>query len=419
MIDRYTPPPYKIVKEVSLPPIEKTHLKSGSPLFFIANTQLKVFRLELVFRAGSLAGEHKTDSYFTSLLLNSGTSKLTSTQVTESFEHLGAQLSCSQGFEYFTIRLLGLSSFFEKSLDLLKTVLLEAAFPENELEIAKNKQIQAYQIGLEKADVVCNQNFRKSMFGQNNPYSVHIVDNDIKNVSQKQLIVFYEKYIQHAGFASYLVGNISTTQKLYFEKEFNFEAIFSKEKSLIQAPVLPIFEERVLKEKAVQCSIKLGNRSIGRNDNDYAKFLVSNVLFGGFFGSRLMKNIREEKGLTYGISSSASPIGPNWVWSINSAVKKENIDIVLEEIQKELNLLQSTPPDDSELETVKNYISGSILSGLNTVFDIMDKHRIIEQESLFATYYEELLPAVHAVKKEEVSEMAATYMSNLSKTIVG
>jgi zinc protease len=419
MIDRNIPPAYITIKKVGLAPIQKSTLKSGLPLYYLNNSQLKVFRLELVFKAGSVFGKNTTDAYFTSILLNSGTDTLSSTAIIEKFESLGASFECSQGFENFTIRLMGLSEFFTASVDLLKEVMYAAIFPETELELAKNRQIQSYRIGLEKSDVVCNQVFRKNMFGTETAYG-HTIDEDkIKNVNQIQLQDFYKNNIQRAGFASYLTGNVNEKQRTYFAQVFDnsFEMLHTER--LTPSEVLPLFNEKIEKEKAVQCSIKMGKRTIGRKDPEYAKFLVSNVLFGGFFGSRLMKNIREEKGLTYGISSSAAPVGPNWVWSINSAVKKENIGIVTEEIEKELEKLKSQEPNEGELQTVKNYISGSVLSGMNTVFDIMDKHRLIEQEELSATYYEDLLPAVHAVKPQEVTEMARKYMNNLSSLIVG
>jgi zinc protease len=419
MIDRNTPPAYVTIKKVGLAPIQYSILKSGLPLYFLANSQLKVFRLELVFKAGSIFGQNTTDAFFTSILLNSGTDKLTSTTIIQKFESLGATFESSQGFENFTVRLMGLSEYFNPSVDLLKEVMFNAVFPENELELAKNRQIQSYRIGLEKSDVVCNQLFRKNMFGANTAYGNTIDEQIIGEVNRGQLQAFYDSNIQSAGFTSYLAGNISEKQCTYFTQVFeNANPLLNTEK-LIVSDILPLFNEKLEKEKAVQCSIKMGNRSIRRKDADYPKFLVSNVLFGGFFGSRLMKNIREEKGLTYGISSSASPVGPNWVWSINSAVKKENIGIVTTEIEKELEIIKSQKPNDGELQTVKNYISGSVLSGMNTVFDIIDKHRLILQEELPVTYYEDLLPAVHAVKPSDVVEMAQKYMSNLSSLIVG
>ena len=419
MIDRNTPPPYITIDKVGLVPIQKAELNNGSPLYYITNSQLRVFRLELVFRAGSVFGNLPTDAYFTSTLLNSGTDTLDSAAITSKFESLGASFECTQGFEYFTVRLLGLSSYFEESVAFFKEVLFNAIFPEKELEIAINRQIQSYRIGLEKSDVVCNQQFKKRMFGEQSPYGL-IVDEDLlHSVKQSQLRDFYLQKVQNGSYAVYLAGNVSSEQIVFVKSVFDANATFKETASLPNATLSASFSEKIEKEKAVQCSIKLGKPIIGRTHPDYAKFMLSNVLFGGYFGSRLMKNIREEKGLTYGISSSASPVGPHWIWSINSAVKKENIDIVLTEIEKELEILKTEVPSDEELQTVKNYISGSVLSGMNTVFDIIDKHRLIHQEGLSSTYYEDLLPAIHAVNADEVGQIAETYMTGLSRFIVG
>ncbi len=419
MIDRNTPPPYITINKVDLVSIQKDALSNGSSLYHIANSQLRVFRLELVFRAGSVFGNKPSDAYFTSILLNSGTDKLSAAAITSKIESLGASFECTQGFEYFTVRLLGLSAYFNQSVDFFKEVLFNAVFPESELEIAINRQIQSYKIGLEKSDVVCNQQFKKHMFGENSPYGQIMDESAINNVKKSQLQEFYENKIVKTRFNMYLAGNVNSDQIAYLKKVFVSDMNAYESKELEKTVHLPIFSEKIVKEKAIQCSIKLGNRTISRIDADYPKFMLTNVLFGGYFGSRLMKNIREEKGLTYGISSSASPVGPNWLWTISSAVKKENIDIVISEIEKELDILKKEAPNKDELQTVKNYISGSVLGGMNTVFDIIDKHRLIHQEKLPQDYYERLLPAIHAVNAEEIALMANTYMKDLSCLIVG
>ncbi len=419
MIDRTTPPPYITINKVGLVPIQKTELSNGSALNYITNTQLRVFRLELVFRAGSVFGTNPTDAYFTSVLLNSGTDSLKAAAITSKFEALGASFECSQGFEYLTVRLLGLSAYFEESVSFFKEVLFNAIFPKEELEIAINRQIQSYRIGLEKSDVVCNQQFKKQMFGEDSPYGKIVDETILNSVTQSQLLDFYSNKIRNANYTVYLAGNVNAKQITFLKTVFDANAVFTETAVLEKGTVSAGFSEKIEKEKAVQCSIKLGKPCIGRTHPDYPKFMLSNVLFGGYFGSRLMKNIREEKGLTYGISSSASPIGPHWIWSINSAVKKENIDIVLEEIEKELLILKTVSPSEDELQTVKNYISGSVMGGMNTVFDIIDKHRLIHQEGLSSTYYEDLLPTIHAVKPEEIAQMANLYMTDLSRLIVG
>jgi predicted Zn-dependent peptidase len=132
-----------------------------------------------------------------------------------------------------------------------------------------------------------------------------------------------------------------------------------------------------------------------------------------------MKNIREEKGLTYGISSSIVPLVDEGYWSIGADVKKENVPLALEEIQKEIDVLKNQQVTEGELSLVKNYMKGSVLSSTNTVFDIMDKHKAILHENLPEDFYNVMLQRIDAVSAQEVQEMTNKYMQDLSTVVVG
>ena len=132
-----------------------------------------------------------------------------------------------------------------------------------------------------------------------------------------------------------------------------------------------------------------------------------------------MKNIREEKGLTYGISSSMVPLADEGYWSIGADVKKENVQLAISEIRKEIDFLKETPITEDELSLVKNYMKGSVLNSTNTVFDMMDKHKAIIHENLPDNFYNSMLSKIDGVGVNEVQEMANKYMVDLSTVIVG
>jgi zinc protease len=361
MLDRTQAPAFVSINSFELPEIQRLNDNSDLPVYYLENKNLSVFRLELVFRAGSWFGKNSTDAFFTSQCLSMGTKNKSTQEINQIFEGMGVQFECTQGFEYFTVRILGLNTYFETSVDLLFEILQGAIFSENDLEISKDSQIQAYKIGLEKPEVLVNHMFRERLFGENR-YGKVISDEDIKLVKRDSLVEFYNNLIAQSFFKSYLSGNVSSTQiAFYLSKIKDLNVKNQNSLQLHMAKPKQVFFEKSEKENSLQAAIKMGNLSIGRNHADYIAFLVYNTILGGYFGSRLMKNIREEKGLTYGISSSSSPFGPNWVWSINSSVKKENVEIVLSEIAKEMQILKTSLVSDSEITTVKNYIAGSIL----------------------------------------------------------
>lgn len=183
-------------------------------------------------------------------------------------------------------------------------------------------------------------------------------------------------------------------------------------------PSTPV-QKHIPLEESIQSSIIIGKRLFNRKHPDFIPFLVANTLFGGYFGSRLMKNIREEKGLTYGISSSLSPNGPDGVWSIRAEVNKEKMQKAIIAIQNEMDILKTTAPNQDELQMVKNYLLGNILSGTNTLFDIMDKHKALKFEELPSDFYSNMNKKIQAVDEAQVVEIINKYFNDYTTVIAG
>ena len=149
--------------------------------------------------------------------------------------------------------------------------------------------------------------------------------------------------------------------------------------------------------------------------------LVMNEVFGGYFGSRLMKNIREEKGFTYGISSNMPSFRREGYFLIGTDVNKENTQQTLDEIQKEIHILQTVPVLEDELETVKNYMAGEFVGSLNTPFEIADRYKVILLDQLPADFLTTYIQKIRAVSPADIMEMANQYLKtgSLSEVVVG
>jgi predicted Zn-dependent peptidase len=175
------------------------------------------------------------------------------------------------------------------------------------------------------------------------------------------------------------------------------------------------------KEDAVQSSIRVGRKLFKRQHPDFYRMIVANEVLGGYFGSRLMRNIREEKGFTYGISSSMVPMRQEGYWVIGTDVKKEFTNDTLVEIQKEISRLQTETVTDDELETVKNYLSGEFAGSLNTPFEIADRVRLMVLEGLDTDFYSNYIQRLRVVTAEEIRSMAQQYWQwdDLQRVIIG
>jgi zinc protease len=171
----------------------------------------------------------------------------------------------------------------------------------------------------------------------------------------------------------------------------------------------------------VQTSIRIGRHLFKRKDPDFYKFIVCNEVLGGYFGSRLMKNIREDKGYTYGISSNLAPLKNAGYWAISTDVKKEFAQATLDEIAKEIKLLQTKLVSVDELQTVQNFMAGEFAASLNTPFEIADRVRLMVLENLEPDFYARYISGVRAITPEQIMEMANKYLNfdDLTQVLVG
>ena len=164
------------------------------------------------------------------------------------------------------------------------------------------------------------------------------------------------------------------------------------------------------KEGAIQSSIRMGKHLMTRKHPDYFPMLLLNEILGGYFGSRLMKNIREEKGLTYGISSNLALFTQAGYFVIGTDVKREFTQQTIDEIQKEIKILQTELVSENELETVKNYMVGSFAGSLNTPFDIADRYKVIFSENLPLDFYKNYIPNIQQISAIQLLETANKYL---------
>ena len=169
----------------------------------------------------------------------------------------------------------------------------------------------------------------------------------------------------------------------------------------------------------MQSSVRIGALSIKRKDNDFIDMLVANEILGGYFGSRLMKNIREEKGLTYGIYSQSVTFMQESYWVIGADIKKDLVNLALDEINTEINLLENEGVDQEELEIVTNYMAGSFLSSINTPFDIIDKFKLVHYHGLSYGYYKNFYERLFTITSEDIRKMTSKYFKNNIELVVG
>lgn len=416
---RTVAPAYTTDFRISLEPLLIDSLPGNSRVFMLKSDTLEVFRLEFIFPFGLLHAPDTETGHFMPRLMALGTAERTAYEVAEAFESLGGFLDISMGIHRTTVTLHGLSRYFTAYLPLLADVLFQPVFPESEIDIQRSQALQNFQVECLKPAFQANKAFKKAIYGENSLLGQTPEPENLLRLNRSSLQKFHAETFSASPFDICLSGCFTDHDLVVLKS-------FAEQNGSGVKPAEPVFpgkqpasDVRVETENAVQSSLIIGKRLFNRAHPDFFRFLVTNTLFGGYFGSRLMKNIREEKGLTYGISSSLVANGPDGVFSIRAELNKEKLNEALAAIEAEKETLRTVPVGAEELTTVKNYIKGNILSGTNTLFDIMDKHKALYYESLPADFYENMSTRVDAVTPEEVMNMTETRLKDFSTIIAG
>lgn len=416
MLDRKTPPPF--VQSTSfelIKPVRRT-FANGIEMFFVSGGKQEVIKVEVVMRAGRWFENNVGAAQFAANLINKGTEKKTSFQIAETFDRYGAHLEVQPGLDFVTISIYSLTQYLEPVLDLLLELLTSATYPEKELDQHKSVAIQNLKVNLEKTSYVASQIFRKKIFGGDHPYGTEVDENAISQVTREALVSHSGRYFK--DLSVFVSGKISSTAEKLLTGHFeNFQTI-PVTADHTRSVNSTLFREIVDKPGAVQSSIRMGRKGALRGDPDYPYIIFTGHILGGYFGSRLMKNIREEKGLTYGIYSSLHPMQHDSYVVIGADVNKENVDLTIDEIQKELTRLGSEPITTDELSTAKNHFIGSLQAEITTPFAHADKIKTIHLSHLPQDYYQKIIATIAAISPEDILKTGRKYFDPSTYSVV-
>jgi predicted Zn-dependent peptidase len=423
MLDRTLSPDFQTIQSVNIPPVQVITLSNGIPLYVINVGEQPVIKVEFSFDAGNLQESQNGVSLFTAKMITEGTAKYNSAEISEYFDKFGSFTESGQGLDRASFTVYGLKKHLSSLLPMVQELLNDAVFPEGELETLKKIQQQTLQVNSGKTAFIANKIFRKKIFGDSHPYGNSITEEGIQAVNQDLLINFYSDFWKGKPFKIFLSGNIDEAEIALIEQYFG-NTILGKcppKKEYSLAMFNKGEDVLVEKEGAMQSSIRMGKQFMTRKHPDFFTMLLLNETLGGYFGSRLMKNIREDKGFTYGISSNLALFGQAGYFVIGTDVKKEFTQQTIDEIHKEIKVLQTELISSSELETVKNYMVGSFAGSLNTPFDIADRYKVIFSENLPLDFYQNYISNIQQISDVMLLEAANKYLdtNTLFEIVVG
>lgn len=420
MLDRTTPPAAKRISSINFAKAKSISLSNGTPLHIIQAGEHDILRLEIIMKSGRWFENRKGSAYFASQMLLEGTSGKSSKDLADIFEFHGAHVSINSGIDYNTFVVYTLSSKLGEIIDVIGQCLSDPVFPESELNILKDIQKQQLRINNEKNNYVAGKEIRKLLYSNAHPYGRSLELEDMDDTLNSGVLKQY--YLER------LVDNV----EIIISGKVTDEII----RSLEVLSFLPAVSGKYLdhtigdagrpeitieKPDSLQSSIRLGRRIIHKTHEDYIGLIVLNELFGGFFGSRLMKNIREEKGYTYGIHSSLVSHIHDSFWVIGTDVKKEYVSDTIEQVYYEMDRLRNDIINNEEMDLLQNYMLGNFISSLETSFSLADKFKNIHFFGQGYGFYDKYIDTINSITPQRLNELANTYLNSgaFRKAVVG
>lgn len=416
MIDRTQQPPILPIDKIDFSKPKVFDMGAKTKLFSINSIPNETARFDLYFDAGTIEGKRILASLVNGLLL-SGTPTKTSQEINEAMNSLGGYMESGISNENAVFSIYSLR---ENALELARIVfdaIDNCNFREDEITELIADRKQKFKVDLEKVSVLAQRALKQRLFSNSEPYSHvgNLVDYDA--ITRAELIKFHNDFYLNGLTRCVLVGNFSQ------DDIDAFMDIFGKWNAAKNTVVEKSFTNlkgaaHIEKEGAVQTAIRVARPLFNKTHEDYIDFLVLQTILGDYFGSRLMSNIREDKGYTYGIGCIVSELKETGYFMIATEVGREVRDATLKEIKFEMERLQTELIPQEELSLVKNYLLGQLLKSADGAYAMMDLFLSVEAQNLGLDFYNKSIERINEIDSERLMELAKKYLNWDDYTIV-
>lgn len=398
---------------LELKPCERFDLDNGIPVYAVNAGAQDVLQMEMVFYAGNFFEQKKGIAAATNFLLKNGTSKRSALQINEAFEYYGAYCNRACYNETAVLTLHTLTRHIDKLLPVIEDMLSDSVFPGQELEIYKQNSRQRLQVNLQKCEFVAGRLIDSYLYGNNHPYGMYSNLPDIDSLDVAEVKEFYRQYYLRGQCVIFVAGKIPQSLSKLLNEHLGKLQLGKPPVTLPAREISPATEKKYRIQNdaaAVQGAIRLASAFPNRHHPDFKKAIILNNVFGGFFGSRLMSNIREDKGYTYGIHSYLQNHIQQSAWMISTEAGKDVCEATIEEVYKEMKKLREEKIAEEELMLVRNYMIGGILGDLDGPFQIIAKWKNIILNNLAASYFYDSVDEIKTVSADELQELANKYL---------
>jgi zinc protease len=410
-------------RPVTWPKRTRAKLANGLEVVLAEAHSIPKFHGELVFRSGDAAALHRAPGLadITASVLRTGTNKRASRQIEEGLRRIGADLSSSAGADSSAIAFAGLSEFSEQLLSAVNELAREASFPEAEFERERRQKLEEVKLERASPGFLASERLRKALFGAHPYGTVSASEAQVAAYQRGDLLETYREFYAPENALLLMVGDFEASSMLAgIEKAFGS---WSGAKPQVPAPSASANPRGrrvyvVDVPGAVQAQILVGCHAITRKHPDWVRLNLTNSLYGGAFNSRLVMNIREDKGYTYSPRSAVHPMRQGGYFSISAAVRNEVVAASLTEMFYEVDKLRALPVPAGEFADAQNYLSGMFSMGLATQSGLLSQLATVALNELPDDYLESYRDKIRAMTPADLLATARKYLDSANMQIV-
>lgn len=423
-LDRSATPALAKVEHLNILQPQKLSLPNGIPVYVFTGLQQGAVRIEWIFNAGKWYEQHRLQSSMTARMMREGSKTYPSLEFNDLLDFYGASVKSFGGADTASFQLYSLNKHLPQVLPIVEEVIKSPLFDPRDLEIVTQSNREQLKVNMMKPDYLADKAFTESLYGSRHPYGYELELADYDNLTLNSLLSFHQEFYNASNCTIIVSGNVDDHVIKQIERQFGSpDWLGNKPRTSVHAELDG--SGRMSRHEPIkgsyQSAIRIGKKLFNKTHAEYQQLSVVNTILGGYFGSRLMSNIREDKGFTYGIYSGLNSMRNGGHFIISTEVGVDVRQAAIDEIYSEMSRLQEELVDEEELDLVRNYMMGRLQNGLDGPFKVAGMYKGLYIYDLDIDYLYSLVETINTITPEQIMDLANRYFdpSTMHEITVG
>ena len=421
-MNRKKGPPIFPIGKLPIPHLYQYNLSNGIKVCEVNFGSQEIIKIEIVHKAGRSKEDYKLIGRATSSLLKEGCYGMTSSEIAEKIDYYGASIKTGSNMDFSYTSLYSLTKHIDNIIPIISAMYTEPSFPEEEIRKFKQLNIQKLKEELTKNEVLAYRQITEEIFGKNHVYGYNSFEEEYYKIDRQKIVSHFDDYYGTDVAFIFLSGRITDDIRKSISDNFGQTLKKSKQKLYLES-LIPVFKKeiKIATKNDHQCAIKIGCKLFDKQHEDNAVFFVLNTILGGYFGSRLMTSIREDKGYTYDISSNMDQMLYDGCFYVSTETAPQYADMILNETYFQMQLLQNEKIDTTELDMVKNYIMGNFMNMLDGPMNVSSFAKALISVGQNENDFESFVSKIKEIDSEDIMKAAQKYLikDQMTEIVVG